>query len=141
MKSSSLQLQPISGVHRGDVIGFADNGAPLVCTVGDGAILECELLRTGEKTPPVRRGDLVMLWRSPESDVPSVILGRVGPSRPDLDAIPDVIVLEAKQSLTIACGSGSITIRADGKILVKGKDLVSHATRLNRIKGGAVQIN
>ena len=29
----------------------------------------------------------------------------------------------------------------DGKILIKGKDLVSHAQRTNRIKGGSVAIN
>ena len=51
------------------------------------------------------------------------------------------MVLEAKRRLTLKCGDGSITIREDGKILIKGKDLVSHATRMNRIKGGAVQIN
>jgi len=38
-------------------------------------------------------------------------------------------------------GDGSITIREDGKVLIKGKDLVSHAQRMNRIKGGAVSIN
>ena len=38
-------------------------------------------------------------------------------------------------------GDGSIEIRADGKILIKGTDLVSHAKRMNRIKGGAVSIN
>ena len=59
---------------------------------------------------------------------------------PDVQ-VPEELLLEAKHSLTLRVGDGSITIREDGKILIKGKDLVSHATRLNRIKGGAVQIN
>jgi hypothetical protein len=54
---------------------------------------------------------------------------------------PDELVLEAKQSLTLRVGAGSITIREDGKILIKGTDLVSHARRTNRIRGGAVSIN
>jgi hypothetical protein len=62
------------------------------------------------------------------------------PSEVD-DEIPDTLVLEAKSSLTLRVGDGSITIRADGKILIKGKDLVSYATRVNRIKGGSVSIN
>jgi hypothetical protein len=55
--------------------------------------------------------------------------------------VPDDLVLEAKETVTLRCGDGSITIRADGKILIKGKDLVSHAQRANRIKGGSVSIN
>jgi len=54
---------------------------------------------------------------------------------------PDTLLLEAKESLTLRVGDGSITIRADGKILIKGKELVSHAEKMNRIKGGAVAIN
>jgi len=43
--------------------------------------------------------------------------------------------------MTLRVGNGSITIRGDGKILIKGSDLVSHAQRTNRIRGGAVSIN
>jgi hypothetical protein len=55
--------------------------------------------------------------------------------------VPESLLLEARESLTLRVGDGSITIRADGKILIKGKDLVSHATNMNRVKGGAVAIN
>jgi hypothetical protein len=79
----------------------------------------------------------------------AVILGRIGAPRAveklmtELPATepPDELVLEAKHSLTLRVGEGSITIREDGKILIKGRDLVSHAQRLNRIRGGAVSIN
>ena len=51
------------------------------------------------------------------------------------------VLLEAKENLTLRVGAGSITLRKDGKILIRGKDLVSRADRMNRIKGGAVSIN
>lgn len=51
------------------------------------------------------------------------------------------LVLEAAEGITLRAGEGSITIRKDGKILIKGSDLVSHAKRMNRVKGGAVSIN
>jgi hypothetical protein len=51
------------------------------------------------------------------------------------------LVLEATREMTLRVGDGSITIRKDGKILIKGTDLVSHAKRMNRVKGGAVSIN
>jgi hypothetical protein len=91
-------------------------------------------------------GDEVLVWFPAASGERGVILGRVTSGHidnppPVLDDTPDTLVLEAKHSLTLRVGAGSITIREDGKILIKGKDLVSHAQRLNRIKGGAVQIN
>ena len=55
--------------------------------------------------------------------------------------VPDTLLLEATEELTLRVGDGSITIRKDGKILIKGTDLVSSAKRMNRVKGGAVAIN
>jgi hypothetical protein len=85
-------------------------------------------------------GDAVVVWHSGRPDELGVVLGRVdrnsGPRQQ-----PDELVIEAKQSLTLKVGDGSITIREDGRILIKGKDLVSHAKRTNRIRGGSVQIN
>ena len=53
-------------------------------------------------------------------------------------------VLDMRQRpsrVTLKCGDGSIAMRRDGKILIKGLDLVSHAARTNRVKGGSVAIN
>jgi hypothetical protein len=49
--------------------------------------------------------------------------------------------LTARESLTIRCGSASITLTADGKILIRGTYLQSRSSGVNRIQGGAVQIN
>jgi hypothetical protein len=51
------------------------------------------------------------------------------------------VVLEAKQQIELRCGESSITLRKDGKILIKGTDLISRAARSNRIKGASVEIN
>jgi archaeosine-15-forming tRNA-guanine transglycosylase len=69
------------------------------------------------------------------------LFGRITPLRQEPDRIPHRLVLEANEALTLRVGDGSITIREDGKILIKGKDLVSHAKRMNRIRGGSVTIN
>ena len=105
----------------------------------------------------------MLCWVDAEAPNRGLILGRIGSSvapahtndardpsegtlpvhtrpQPAIET-PDELVLEAKHSLTLRVGDGSITIREDGKILIKGKDLVSHAQRMNRIKGGAVSIN
>lgn len=105
----------------------------------DGEEWVCEVLDTGAN-PPLRlaAADRVLLWRPDPAAARGVILGRIGLSHAEM---VDVLVLESKHSLTLRVGDGSITIREDGKILIKGKDLVSHAQRMNRIKGGAVSIN
>ena len=83
------------------------------------------------------------MWQT-ETRERGVVMGRVGasksPKKRDKSG-PDELTIEAKQNLVLRCGDGSITLRNDGKILIKGKDLVSRAKRLNRIKGGSVAIN
>jgi len=51
------------------------------------------------------------------------------------------IVLEADKEIVLRCGRSSITLGANGKIVVKGKDLVSRASAANKIKGASVNIN
>jgi hypothetical protein len=51
------------------------------------------------------------------------------------------ISLEAREELSLRCGAGTITIRKDGKVLVRGTEVVSSAAGRNRVKGGVVSIN
>jgi len=91
-------------------------------------------------------GDSALVWVSPDAEHRDVIIGCVQPvidtpsDKNRVAAKPEELDLEARETLTLKCGDGSITIRRDGKILIKGKDLVSHAKRMNRIKCGAVSI-
>lgn len=51
------------------------------------------------------------------------------------------VVIGATQQLTLHCGEASITLTADGQILMRGEYISSHATGTQRIKGAAVRIN
>jgi hypothetical protein len=132
-------------LRRGVVVEVTESGMVVVDFGPDGETtrLRCDLLASTDAAPPTLvPGDAALAWLPP-NEVP-VVIGRIGPTRgfsPADDDPPETLTLEAKQSLTLRVGDGSITIRADGKILIKGKDLVSHAQRTNRIKGGAVAIN
>jgi hypothetical protein len=121
-----------------------DKDARVLCEC-DGELVSCEFLQTSDAPPPVLApGDTVLVWFCDPDREAGVILGRLGSRRkpaPKSDRTPDELVIEAKRQLTFRCGEGSITLRTDGKVLIKGKDLVSHARRMNRIKGGAVAIN
>jgi hypothetical protein len=126
-------------MFRGEVLGTADDGRIMVLREGPetAEVWRCEMLETTDGTClTLAAGDPVMVCGvSTKHD--AVILGRIGVSR----TTRDNLTIEVGKSLVLKCGDGSITIRADGKILIKGKDLVSHAQRVNRIKGGSVAIN
>jgi hypothetical protein len=129
-------------LRRGEVVEITESETIVVTLDGDGASVRCDLLATTEAPGPILvAGDRVLTW-VPIDGAP-VVVGRIGPTRGAAapQQAPETLTIEATQSLTLRVGDGSITIREDGKILIKGKDLVSHAQRMNRIKGGAVSIN
>jgi hypothetical protein len=55
--------------------------------------------------------------------------------------VPKTLRLESEQELILECGKAKISLRADGKVTILGGYVVSHSTGVNRIRGGAVQIN
>lgn len=108
----------------------------------------CDVLLSSTDGPPqFELGDEVLMWHSGVKGERGVVVGRIrldyaaGPHSRETAGSQNELVIEAKKNLILKCGEGSITIREDGKILIKGKDLVSHAQRMNRIKGGSVSIN
>jgi uncharacterized protein DUF6484 len=51
------------------------------------------------------------------------------------------LVLEAKKELTLVCGKSSITLRSNGRVIVKGAEILSRASGTNKIRGASVEIN
>ncbi len=49
--------------------------------------------------------------------------------------------LEGQDEVVLRCGKASITLRKNGRVVIRGVQLESRATGRNRIKGGAVLIN
>jgi hypothetical protein len=140
--TTAIVFDGVSRLARGEVVGLNENGTVTVCGE-DGVERTCELLWRGPGSDEIERGDRVLCWLEGSGLDAGVVLGILGASvfSPSTGSIPEEIVVEATQGLILKCGESSITMRPDGKILIKGKDLVSHAQRTNRIKGGSVAIN
>ncbi len=51
------------------------------------------------------------------------------------------VILEAEEEVVLRCGEGSITLRKDGKIVIRGTHILSRSSGPHRIKGGSVNIN
>ena len=63
--------------------------------------------------------------------------------RPSTEARVDGkrVVIEGQDEIVLKCGEASITLRRNGKVIVKGTYLESRASGTHRIKGGTVEIN
>jgi hypothetical protein len=131
------------GLSRAIVLQAHDGGTVTVRKNLESRFLQCDVLQATGGQLRLSPGDEVLVWHVTASeDERGVVIGRIGNERiPEPAELRDEVVVEARKNLTLKCGDGSITIREDGKILIKGRDLVSHAVRVNRIKGGAVAIN
>lgn len=97
----------------------------------------CEVLLVFEQGDPARPIIIDMLLPV-SAELVSIEL-----NAQDQDLVVDGkrIVFEAAQEIVLKCGEGSITLSKDGKIVVKGSQLISRSTGVNKIKGGSVQIN
>jgi hypothetical protein len=129
-----------ASIKRGQVAAILADA--VVVTLAERGPQACDVLETAAGSPSLAEGDAVLVWLPADGRERAVVLGRIGaPSRPAVASDNGEVVIQAKRQLTLRCGDGSVTMRDDGKVLVKGKDLVSHAKRVNRIRGGSVQIN
>jgi hypothetical protein len=78
--------------------------------------------------------DVVLLFENGDPKKP-IVMGVL--RRPEE---PQTIVLTAAESIVLKCGQSSVTL-SDGKVVVRGLHVVTHAAGVNRIRGGSVQIN
>lgn len=80
-----------------------------------------------------------LLVAPPQGDAPAVALGRIGRYTPP--APSDHVTIEATESLTLKCGASSVDLRADGKLMVRGDDVLVRAKGTQTIRAGSVSIN
>ncbi len=140
-RNEKLSAPP--GVILGTLAGIDDSGLPQVTLPGHvGPALAakhvCPILAADvgrEVVLTFENGDL----RKP------VILGLVQPAiapRPvDVSLDGERLTFTAKEEIVLRCGKSSITLTRAGKVLIRGAYVLSRSSGVNRIKGGAVQIN
>ena len=51
------------------------------------------------------------------------------------------VELKGAEEVTLACGKASITLTKDGRISLRGVEIVSRASGANKIRGASVSIN
>ena len=117
------------------------DGGQIVAALADGRELACDWLATSAAPPPeFAEGDLVLLLPLPGAERP-VVLGRIGALPAPGEALVQNLVIAAAETLSLRCGESSVDLRADGKLMVRGDDVLVRAKGTQRIRAGTVAIN
>jgi len=132
-----------ANVSRGVIVELTAEGEIVVQTdEHEASRVRCDFLETGAGAhPDLHPGDIVLFLSPSALGQNGCVLGRISRYRPPQSGLSSHVVVEAGEMLTLKCGDSAIDLRKDGKLLIRGQDVVSRASRTQRIKGGTVAIN
>jgi hypothetical protein len=143
-------LSRIDGVVIGVLMGFDDNGAPMVVFPGN-LVERAVPARTTASLEHDHIGAEVALLFEQGDPARPLIMGRIlhlevtlnpAENRRYQAIIDDQrLELKAEREIVLRCGKASITLTRAGKILLRGTYLFSRSTGVNKIKGGSIQLN
>ena len=136
----------LDGIVIGALVGFANDGAPLVDFSGN------------PQDNPVLARTMVVLSREDVGREVALLFEGTDPAKPILigllaqpqqqrsrrvsvDRDGECLELTADREIVLRCGGASITLTRAGKVLIRGAYVSSHSSGVNKIKGGAVHIN
>jgi hypothetical protein len=155
------RLDPISFARVGWIAGVTPEG-PLVDFPGNrsGALRAASTVvaaRRDLEAAAERRQHVVLLFDGGDPLRPIVVgfvVAAPAAAEPRAlseargEALPDVaevdgrrVCIEGQDEIVLRCGEASITLRRNGKIVLRGTYLESRSTGTNRVRGGSVQIN
>ena len=151
--------QAFNQTRKGTVLEVMDEGLILVQdNANPNAVYPCYFLRTSAGSLPKIVIDDLVIYRVPEiNEDYGVVLGVVEKYEnlddkvakklkkrdiTQMTTLEDkVLHIKADDGLVIECGKSSIILTKDGKVQIKGNDLLSRARGMNKIKGAGVNIN
>jgi len=146
---SISSAQAPSGAVIGRLIGMKAGAGPLVLLSHDAVALPAR------STVDLRRshiGQQVLLAFEDNDRLRPIVIGVMRDAQawstlPDTSGRVEVdvdgkrMVVSARHELVLRCGDASITLDHDGRITIRGTQVISHSEGVNRIRGGSVQLN
>jgi len=159
MQQDKVLQQAFNQTRKGVVLEVIEEGLILVQDNTDSnAVYPCYFLRTAAGALPKLQPQDPVIYRVPEMDEEyGVVLGVIEKyatfddkvakklKKNDISQMTTledkVLHIKAHDGLVIECGKSTIILTKDGKIQVKGNDILSRARGMNKIKGAGVNIN
>ena len=150
-----------SGPRVGKIIGIDSQGRPLVAFTG---MTNPGSAKNGSARTRPAKDRIGMAGKAGEDCLPARSTVRVTASDAGREALiafengdlglpiitgllqapeelPARIEMQAGKELVLKCGPASITLTKDGRIVIRGADVLTRSSGSNRIKGGSVHIN
>lgn len=153
------QAEPIWDERTGWIIGVDGRGRPVVDFEGNTVGPRVARRLVSLIAPVLRvlidqRHPVVLRFEDGDALLPIIVaLGGPPPAaeaRP-VELVPTVPegqdseeavrLIQGRDELVFQCGKASITLRRNGKVIIKGSYVETHSEGINRIKGGSVQFN
>jgi hypothetical protein len=126
----------LQGVHRAEIIEIGPDGRAkvLIPAIGQTPLFAQSLV-------PVPVAAVGRLAAVTMMDDQPLILGLIQPPQPEVEADGEKLVLEARREVTLRCGKASIHLTADGRVTIRGTQVLSRSDGPNRVQGASVQLN
>jgi hypothetical protein len=158
-RQATLDVDDVAGACVGTLVGIDNDGRPLVMFPGGPVTSTPARLAVSAPRPSheeLQHGvGVVLMFEDGDARRPivvGIVRDRFEPlaERPvallseDTRALTlngSAVIVEGQDEIVLKCGLGSLTIRANGQIVIKGTRLVSRASETNKIRGAAVHIN
>lgn len=134
----------IEGVVIGIFLGFSD-GAPLVVFAGNPKDTAIPARSLTELTADMIGAEVALLFQGADPGRP-LIVGRIvepagRPSLPQVVRDGERVKIVGEERIELRCGKATIIMEKDGRILIRGTNVTSHASAANRIRGGSIDLN
>jgi uncharacterized protein (DUF2345 family) len=153
-------LSDIEGVHIATIVSLSPDGTPGVRLVAGSPAVSARLAvaatRQRIETAIAQQQQAVVVFERGDRTKP-IIIGLIAAleepavtGQPEESQQPHIIEADvdgkrvrvtAQDEIVLQCGSASITLRRNGRVVVRGTYVETHSDGTNRIKGGQVQIN
>lgn len=133
----------IEGVIIGIFLGF-DDVSPLVVFPGNASEVAVPARSLVDLSSDMIGAEVALLFQNGDVALP-LIVGRV--IDPRKGASPQVfrdgerVRIVGNERVELRCGKSSITMHKDGRIVIRGTYVTSHASATNRIRGASVNLN
>ena len=139
-----VEQNSVDGVVIGMILGFSGT-EPLVVFPGNPEEVAIPARSLARLSGEDIGAEVALLFEDGDRMRPLIIGKLIEPAREDASprvvADGELVRLTAKERIELRVGKSSIILEADGHITIRGTDLVSHASRSNRIRGGSVNLN
>lgn len=147
--SHGVPVDQWRGMVLGVLVGFTSDGCPLVDFPNNPAERRLEARHTIELAAS-DAGRQVTIMFAQSDPVQPVITGILQDSKTTEGALKrdlrvqidsETFAFTAKQQLILECGKCKITLTRDGRITIRGVEILSRASGTQRIRGGSIQLN